>query len=186
LSLPAPAEPDFEKAVEPTVAATLRAEGVERTGGWFGLGRLPSRRRNELCIAVITLGAINFLIYTMSYAALGGDAQNGYCKVVTDPNGQTHKEYYVRGHFIHDIEGRAQAVSRAAWIYSHVHSISVPLTSGAMIISMLVLARPHILATMRGGFMTGQTFVVAFGTIVVLVSISVAVMFTVGFVRALA
>jgi hypothetical protein len=184
LSLPAPAEPDFEKPAEPTVAATLRAERVERTGGWFGLDRLPSRQRNQLCIAIIALGAINFLIYTLSYAALGGDAQNGYCKVVEDANG-THTEYYVRGHFIHYVEGRAQAVSRAAWIYSHVHSISVPLTSGAMIISMLVLARPHILATMRGGFMTGQTFVVAFGTVVVLVSISVALMFTVGFIRAL-
>ncbi len=85
-------------------------------------------------------------------------------------NGKHATEYYVRGHFIHTLSGRERLVSRGAWIYSYVHSISVPLTSGAMIISMLVLARPHILATMRGGLVGGQTFVVAFGTIVSLVA----------------
>lgn len=54
-----------------------------------------------------------------------------------------------------------------------------------MIISMLVLARPHILATMRGGLVGGQTFVVAFGTIVSLVALAVTAMFTWNFVEAL-
>ena len=47
-----------------------------------------------------------------------------------------------------------------------------------MIISMLVLARPHILATMRGGWISGQTLVTAFGTIVLLITLGAAVLFT--------
>ena len=143
------------------------------------------RRRNQICIGIIALGLANYLVYTLSYAALGGDAANGYRSVVTRENGKRATEYYVRGHFIHTLSGRERLVSRGAWIYSYVHSISVPLTSGAMIISMLVLARPHILATMRGGLVGGQTFVVAFGTIVALVALAVTAMFTWNFVEAL-
>jgi hypothetical protein len=54
--------------------------------------------------------------------------------------------------------------------------MSVLVTSAAIIISMLVLARPHILATMRDGWVSGQTFVTAFGTIVILAA-SVALFF---------
>lgn len=147
--------------------------------------RLPRRRRNQICIAVIALGLANYLIYTLGYAALGGDAHNGDRTVVIGDDGTRTVAYYVKGHFIHSLSGRAREVSRAAWIYSYLHSISVPLTSGAMIISMLVLARPHILATLRGGWISGQTFVTAFGTIVLLVTLSVTVLFTADFVRAL-
>ena len=147
--------------------------------------RSARRRRNQICIGIIALGLANYLVYTLSYAALGGDAANGYRSVVVRENGKRATEYYVRGHFIHTLSGRERLVSRGAWIYSYVHSISVPLTSGAMIISMLVLARPHILATMRGGLVGGQTFVVAFGTIVALVALAVTAMFTWNFVEAL-
>jgi hypothetical protein len=148
--------------------------------------RLSRRRRNQLCIAIIALGLLNFLAYTLSYAALGGDAQNGYRARVERETGERTWAYYVRGHFIHSLTGREREVSRGAWIYSYLHSISVPLTSGAMIISMLVLARPHILATMRGGWLSGQTFVVAFGTLVILAAVAVTAMFIWSFVDALA
>jgi len=146
---------------------------------------LPRRRRNQICIAIIVLGLANYLVYTLSYAVLGGDAQNGYRKSVQAADGTLVPEYYVRGHFIHSLAGQERAVSRGAWIYSYLHSISVPLTSGAMIISMLVLARPHILATMRGRLISGQTFVVAFGTIVLLVSVAVATVFAWSFIEAM-
>jgi hypothetical protein len=148
--------------------------------------RLPRRRRNQICISIIALGLLNYLAYTLSYAVLGGDAQNGYRARVETAAGGYAWEYYVRGHFIHSLSGRERAVSRGAWIYSYVHSISVPLTSGALIVSMLVLARPHILATMRGGWLSGQTFVVAFGTIVILAAVAVTVLFTWNFVEAVA
>ncbi len=171
-------------AAEETVAATLRAERLER-GRWCAADRWPLRRRNRVCIWIIAAGLANFLVYTLSYAVIGGDARNGERKLELDSHGKPRHHYYVRGHFIHSLSGKAQEVSRGAWIYSYVHSISVPLTSGALIISMLVLSRPHILATMRGGLINGQTFVIAFGTIVVLVTVAVTALFTSDFVRAL-
>ncbi len=165
----------------------LREERDERPA-WAPLcpvDRLPRRRRNQICIGVIALGLANFVVYTLTYAALGGDAQNGRLEVVTQSDGSRIHRHMVRGHFIHSLVGAERVVSRGTWIYSFVHSISVPLTSGAMIISMLILARPHILATMRGGWISGQTFVIAFGTIVVLASLGLAMQFTWNFVDAI-
>ena len=139
--------------------------------------RLPRRRRNQVCIAVIAIGLLNFLAYTLSYAVLGGDAHNGYRELVQRPDGTAQVAYVVRGHHVRALEGLETQVSRGAWIYSYVHSITVPLTSGALLISMLVLARPHIIATMRDGWISGQTFVTAFGTIVILVTVSATILF---------
>jgi hypothetical protein len=172
--------PDEALLTAPEPARTAAA------GPLCPVDRLSRRRRNQICIIVIVLGLLNYLAYTLTYAALGGDAQNGYRTLVVDASGARTWAYYVRGHFIHSLTGREREVSRGAWIYSYLHSISVPLTSGAMLISMLVLARPHILATMRGGWFSGQTFVVAFGTVVILASVAVAVMFLWNFVDALA
>lgn len=129
-------------------------------------GKSPSRRRNQACIIIIALGLLNLVAYTFAYAVLGGDAHNGHREITRAADGSEVANYYLRGHFIHSLTGRERAVSRATWIYSYIHSITIPLTSGAMIISMLVLARPHIIATMRGGLISGRTFIVAFGTIV--------------------
>jgi hypothetical protein len=147
--------------------------------------RMPTRRRNQICIAIIAIGLLNFVVYTLSYAILGGDAHNGSRVWVTRPDGTSELAYAVRGHFIRTPEGYSQVVPKAVWIYSYVHSILVPITSAAMIISMLVLARPHILATMRDGWISGQTFVTAFGTIVILVSFGVVVVFTAEFISRL-
>ncbi len=140
--------------------------------------RLPARRRNKICIRVIYVGALNFLLYTLLYAVLGGDAHNGERRLERQDDGTARAVYFVRGHFIHSLEGRTRAVSRQTWIYSYVHSISVLITSGAMIISMLVLARPHILATMRDSWIGGGLFVSALGTIVVLITSAAAFVFT--------
>ncbi|MFQ5807104.1 MAG: hypothetical protein ACE5I3_11710 [Phycisphaerae bacterium] len=144
--------------------------------------RMPRRRRNKLCIGIIAIGALNFLIYTVMYAALGGDAHNGEARIVERPDGTTQAVYYVRGHFIRSLDGQAAQVSRRVWIYSYLHSMSVFVTSAAMIISMLVLARPHILATMRDGWISGQTFVTAFGTLVILITSGALVVFAWDFV----
>jgi hypothetical protein len=142
-------------------------------------------RWDRVCLTIIALGLVNFLAYTLTYAALGGDAHNGHRERVVSQDGARKSVYYLRGHFIHSLSGREREVSRAVWIYSYLHSISVPLTSGAMIISMLALARPHILATMRGGLLTGQTFVTAFGTVIALITLGVTGMFLWHFVEAL-
>jgi hypothetical protein len=176
---------DDDAGLVPDEALLTAPEPARMAGPLCPVDRLSRRRRNQLCLIIIVLGLLNYLAYTLSYAALGGDAQNGYRTLVEDGSGGRTWAYYVRGHFIHSLTGREREVSRGAWIYSYLHSISVPLTSGAMILSMLVLARPHILATMRGGWFSGQTFVVAFGTVVILAALAVMVMFTWNFVDAL-
>lgn len=140
--------------------------------------RLPSRRRNQICIAVITLGLLNLIGYTVSYAVIGGDALNGHREVLPTADGGHTATYFVRGHFIRTLHGRERVVSQAVWMYSYLHSISIPLTSGALLISMLVLARPHILATMRGGWLSGRRFIQAFGGIVVIITVGIALLFT--------
>lgn len=147
--------------------------------------RLPRRRRNKICVLIIALGGLNFLIYTLAYAVLGGDAHNGDVRGEDGADGAARVVYTVRGHFLRDPLGREREVSAAVWVYSYLHSISVLATSGAMIISMLVLARPHIVATMRGGWITGQTFIVAMGTIVILLTLACMALFALNFVRGL-
>lgn len=127
--------------------------------------RLPRRRRNKLCIAIIALGALNFIIYTILYAMLGGDAHNGERRVISNAADAPQVVYTVRGHFLRSLAGQESVVSRNVWLYSYLHSISVLITSGAMIVSMLVLARPHIIATMRDGLIRGPVFVLTLGAV---------------------
>lgn len=148
--------------------------------------RMPRRRRNKLYIGIIAIGGLNFLIYTIMYAALGGDAHNGEARLIERPDGTQQAVYYVRGHFIRTLDGQEAEVSRRVWIYSYLHSMSVFVTSAAMIISMLVLARPHILATMRDSWVSGETFVTAFGTLVVLITSAALFVFAWDFVAQLA
>ncbi len=173
-------------ATDEALDAALRPIGGVAPTPACPVDRVPRRRRNLACIAIIALGLANYLVYTLSYAALGGDAHNGFRRIVTADDGTTQVHYLVRGHFIHSLSGAEREVSRSLWIYSYMHSISVPLTSGAMIISMLILARPHILATMRGGWVAGETVVVVFGTVVVLITVGAAALFTWNFVAELA
>lgn len=124
------------------------------------------------------IGGLNFLAYTIAYAVLGGDAHNGERRLIAPDEGGPRVAFFVRGHFIRDPQGMEREVSRGVWMYSYIHSITVFITSAAMIISMLVLARPHILATMRDGWFSGQTFVTAFGVIVVLIAATAVILFT--------
>ncbi len=144
--------------------------------------RLPTMRRNRICMRIIIVGLLNFLLYTIVYAALGGDAHNGDRRKIADGAGGERFAYFVRGHFIRDPAGQEREVNRALWIYSYLHSMSVFVTSAAMLISMLVLARPHIIATMRGGWFNGRTFIVIFGTVVVLITSAAVFVFAWDFV----
>jgi len=120
------------------------------------------RTRNRLCLWVIIIGLANCLAYTVVYAYIGGDAKNG--EITEDGR------YEVRGHYLRGQEGKATSVSRAAWIYSYVHSMTIWPTQAAVLIAMLILARPHIIATMKeGSFISGPTFVTVSITIIVLV-----------------
>lgn len=145
--------------------------------------RLPRRWRNLSCIAIIAFGLLNLVAYTVIYAFLGGDAPNGDRVLVSAAGEPRRFEYTVRGHFLRQAGGIERHVSRATWIYSYAHSISIPLTSGLMIISMLVLARPHILATMRGTFVKGELVITLFSAVVLLMTVALTGLFIWDFVR---
>ena len=75
--------------------------------------------------------------------------------------------FYVRGHFLRTPQGHATAVSKPVWLYSFVHSISIWPTIGIVLGSMLILSKPHIIATMQeDSIIRGQSFVTAALTII--------------------
>jgi hypothetical protein len=125
---------------------------------------------------IIFLGIINYVSYTIAYGYIGGDARNG---CISSGN------YYVRGHFIHIYKspsGKDAQVSKAMWIYSYIHSITIPPTMAAIILGTLILARPHIIATMREGFISGQTIITIFSTTVALVAGAMTIWFILDFI----
>ncbi|MCP4591015.1 MAG: hypothetical protein GY842_09740 [bacterium] len=137
--------------------------------------------RNRLLIWIIFLGLTNFVSYTMMYWYIGGDAKNG---IIRDG------AYYVQGHHLrHHGEqfGRESEVSRGMWIYSYLHSISIWPTIAAVLVSMFIMARPHIIATMKqDAVIQGTTFVTVGITVVVLVTGASTLYFMLDFFRALA
>lgn len=139
---------------------------------------MPRRRRNKMLIAIIGIGLLNFLSYTIIYAIIGGDAKNGWIE-----EGQC----FVRGHFLHPgKQGQATHVSAAVWVYSSLHSISIWPTIGGVLSCMLLLARPHIIATMQEDHVIrGEHFVTASMTLIVIVTAASMVYFLFGFFQAL-
>ena len=108
------------------------------------------------------VGLGNCLVYTVVYAYIGGDANNG--EITED------MRFFVRGHYLHGQDGKATEVSGATWIYSYLHSISIWPTLAAVLIAMLILARPHIIATMKEEhFISGPILITVSITIIVFV-----------------
>jgi len=148
---------------------------------------MTRQRRNRILLWIIILGLINFVSYTVMYWYLQGDAKNGF--YTTAGTSEEPAGYYLRGHFIREVEGRrtTDPVSRAVWIYSFVHSISIWPTVGAVLIAMFILARPHIIATMKADArLTGTTFVTVCITVIALVTAVSTLYFILSFLNALA
>ncbi len=120
---------------------------------------------------LILAGLANYLAYGISYAFLQGDAKNGFVEVRTTELGKTAATYYVGGHFIrHGATGKFTEVTRRQWIYSYIHSISLWPTHAIVLLSMLTLARPHIMGTMRNSPVGGPVFITIVATLVVVMS----------------
>ncbi len=122
-------------------------------------------KRNRICVRLIIIGLSNFIVYAIFYAIIGGDAPNGYIK-----NAAGHSVYYVRGHFVHPSIGYEQDVTKWVWLYSYIHSISIWPSIAAVLLAMLVLARPHIMATYTNGIIHGATLVTVLATVIVVVT----------------
>ncbi len=153
---------------------------------------MQRRTRNRICIWLIFVGLMNFVAYTFVYAELGGDARNGGVEIkrtadnkpLLDADGSPQKIYYIKGHFIRGgTAGERSDVSRWVWMYSYLHSISIWPTQGMLMICMLILAQPHIIATMReNSVMQGTTFVSVAITLIAVVYTAMSVWFVQGFI----
>lgn len=138
---------------------------------------MERRKRNQLCVWLIGVGLANFLTYATVYAIIGGDAQNGGIR--------EDGTCFVRGHHIHRVLGYEQDVPRWVWIYSYMHSISIWPSIAMVLLAMLMLARPHIMATYQQGIVQGATVVTVMATVIVFVTSIIMVWFIVGFVSSL-
>jgi hypothetical protein len=148
---------------------------------------LQRRTRNIICIWVIFGGLVNILAYTILYAELGGDAKNGWKDVsARDSSGAISPQFYITGHFLRSGTGRDRPVAKWVWIYSYLHSISLWPTEGAMVICMLILARPHIIATMtEGSWIRGPTFITVVITLTAVLCSAFTILFTIQFITEL-
>jgi hypothetical protein len=138
---------------------------------------MDRRKRNRLCVWLISIGLVNFIIYAAVYAFIGGDAQNGGIR--------DDGTWYVRGHHIHRLLGYEQDVPKWVWIYSYVHSISIWPSIAMVLLAMLMLARPHIVATYQQGIVHGATLVTVMATVIIFVTSIIMFWFIVGFARTL-
>ena len=127
-------------------------------------------RKTRICIWVIVLGLANFLAYTLVYVSLGGDAMNGHVRLDTGADPPAPRHYLVE-------RSQPTEVSRGVWIYSAVHSISIWVTVGAVLLAMLTLAKERIVSSMRSSIIRGRTLITMLATIVTLISVLVTVWF---------
>jgi len=128
-------------------------------------------KRTRICVWIIILGLANFVAYTIGWAAIGGDAMNGYVRRQSD-EAQTRHYFLVR-HGADTFE-----VSRTAWVYSAVHSISVPLTVGAIVLSMLALAKERLIASMHATIVHGRVFMTLLAIAIAVLVVIIAAYFT--------
>jgi len=135
-------------------------------------------RRTKICAWIIFLGLANFLVYTVVYVSLEGDAMNGY--VEAEKVGQeTVAHYYLVAH------GRPVEVSRGVWIYSAAHSTSIWITMGAVLLAMLTVGKDRIVSSMRSTIIRGRTFITIVATIITLISILVTMWFVIYMIQQL-
>ncbi len=128
-------------------------------------------KMTRICVWIIMAGLANFILYSVLYAYFDGEAING--KVVTT-EGQTR--YFLQ---------KDQEVSRGVFVYSGIHSISIWPTVGAIMLSMLTLAKERIASSMRKTIVRGKTIITVVATIITLIVIVMTIYFTLQFVRRL-
>ncbi len=114
--------------------------------------------RTRVCIWVIMVGLANFMAYTVLYVFIGGEAVNGY--VISSADGTLRYQ-------LQSAEPD-EFVSRAVFIYSGIHSITIWPTVGAIMLAMLTLAKERIVSSMRSSIVRGRTMITILATIITL------------------
>jgi hypothetical protein len=128
-------------------------------------------RRTRICLWVIMLGLANFFIYAIAYMFIGGEAVNGWVRVI---DGQAR--YFLQS---------GREVSRAVYIYSGVHSTSIWITVAAVMLAMLTLAKDRIVSSMHSAVVRGRTFITILATIITMTAVVITIWFILQFVSRL-
>lgn len=110
--------------------------------------------KSRVCIWIIMLGLLNFLAFTVSYSIIGGEPVRG--KIFVNP--ETHQHIYI-------LDSGAE-VSKGVFIYMGIHSISIWLTVGAIMLAMLILAKDRISDSLREAMMRGRTLCSVLGVLI--------------------
>jgi hypothetical protein len=105
-----------------------------------------------VCIWIILIGLGNFLVYSLLYVYIYGEAVNGW---VLEADGR--KQYYLQS---------GVEVSRGVFLYSGLHSISIWPTVGAVMLAMLTLAKDRIISSMRSSVVRGRTLITVLATLI--------------------
>lgn len=132
--------------------------------------------RTKVCLWVIFLGLANFIVYVVSYWYLWGEAING--QVVRIGDGLHY--------FLSPAGDVRREVSRAAFIYSGIHSISIAPTVGAIMLAMLTLAKERVTSSMRSTIVRGRTLLTILATLITVIVVLWTAWFVVRFLRHLA
>ncbi|HHH76008.1 MAG TPA: hypothetical protein ENL03_03160 [Phycisphaerae bacterium] len=121
-------------------------------------------RRTKICIWVIMLGLANFLLFTVFYVLIGGEAVYGSVHAA----GGGYKYFLQSG----------EPVPRWVFIYSGIHSITVWPTVMAVMLAMLTLAKDRIVDSMRSSIIRGRTFITILAAIIIMITVTITIFFT--------
>ena len=125
------------------------------------------QRRTRICIWIILLGLGNFLAYVILYWFFWGEAVHGHVEI--------HD-----GRMLYFLQSREQ-VSKAVFIYSGIHSISIAPTVGAIMLAMLTLAKERITSSMRSTIVRGRTMITIFAAAITMIVVVWTVLFILQF-----
>ncbi len=131
-------------------------------------------RRTKICIWIIMIGLANFLIYTILYLHIDGEAIHGHVERFGD--GSLH-------YFIQSDKGTDVEVSSGTFIYSGLHSISIWVTVGAVMLAMLTLAKERIASSMRSAIVRGRTLITILATVITMIIVMLTIRFSLRFGR---
>jgi ABC-type multidrug transport system permease subunit len=124
-------------------------------------------RRTKVCIWIIILGLTNFFIYALLYLFINGEAVNG------------HRDPLSGAYLLQS----GERVSKAVFIYSGIHSISVWATVAAVMLAMLTLAKDRIVSSMRSTIVRGRTLITILATIITFTSVVLTIWFILQFAK---
>ena len=135
-------------------------------------------KKTRICIWVIMLGLANFLVYTIIYMFIGGEAVNGwieqYYQVGDGARHVAKTIYFLQSQHV---------VSRSAFLYSGIHSISIWLTVAAVMLAMLTLAKERIVSSMHTTIVRGRTFITILATVITFTTVVITIWFILQFVE---